>query len=138
MLMNIVIWLVAIPVCMLAFCAYIFRRQGRKDGLVVLLAWLFYVSSIALCILLTPAWREHWGRITAIAGAFALLALPLALTAEKKRPERKRRAYANEAYRCPTCRKTRSQLLAEGKVTVLQGYEQCTDCHADLDCTSTL
>ena len=45
---------------------------------------------------------------------------------------------ANEAYRCPTCHKTRSQLLAEGKITVLQGYEQCTDCHADLDCIPTL
>lgn len=37
------------------------------------------------------------------------------------------------SYICQTCRKTRAQLVKEGKLNLVQGYEQCADCHADLE-----
>ena len=39
---------------------------------------------------------------------------------------------ADNSWLCPKCRKTLGQLLAEGKVINVQGYDQCVDCHADI------
>jgi hypothetical protein len=33
---------------------------------------------------------------------------------------------------CPTCRKKVDELRALGKIRWVQGYQQCTDCHADI------
>ena len=37
------------------------------------------------------------------------------------------------SYICPTCKKTREQLVEENKLNLVQGYEQCADCRADLE-----
>lgn len=36
-------------------------------------------------------------------------------------------------YICPTCKKTRDQLVEENKLHLVQGYDQCGDCWADLE-----
>jgi len=36
-------------------------------------------------------------------------------------------------YICGKCRKSRDQLIEEGKLNLVQGYEQCADCGGDLD-----
>jgi len=36
-------------------------------------------------------------------------------------------------YICGKCRKSREQLIEENKLNLVQGYEQCADCHGDLD-----
>ena len=41
-------------------------------------------------------------------------------------------------YICPTCRKTREHLVEEGKLNLVQGYEQCADCFADLEYESVV
>ncbi len=42
------------------------------------------------------------------------------------------RQKAEKSYLCPTCKKTRGLLRSQGKIIVVQGYEQCADCHADI------
>jgi len=38
----------------------------------------------------------------------------------------------DQSYGCLKCRKTGGQLAQEGKIRVVQGYEQCVDCGGDL------
>jgi hypothetical protein len=39
---------------------------------------------------------------------------------------------ADKSWLCPKCRKTLGQLLSEGKIVNVQGYDQCADCGADI------
>ena len=41
-------------------------------------------------------------------------------------------------YICQKCRKSRAQLAKEGKLNLVQGYEQCADCHSDLEHASVV
>ena len=41
---------------------------------------------------------------------------------------------ADRTWYCPKCNKTLGQLRAKGKIIIVQGYQQCADCHADIDC----
>jgi len=45
------------------------------------------------------------------------------------------RQKADKSWLCPDCKKTRGLLRSQGKITVVQGNEQCADCHADI-CTA--
>jgi hypothetical protein len=42
------------------------------------------------------------------------------------------RQIADKSWLCPTCKKTWGLLRSKGKIIVVQGYEQCADCHADI------
>lgn len=42
------------------------------------------------------------------------------------------------SYMCQKCKKTRAQLVEEGKLNLVQGYEQCADCHGDLEHSSVV
>lgn len=37
------------------------------------------------------------------------------------------------SYICKKCRRTRQQLKEDGRLNLVQGYEQCADCHGDLE-----
>jgi len=37
------------------------------------------------------------------------------------------------SYICPTCKKTRDQLVEEKKLNLVQGYEQCGYCGSDME-----
>jgi len=41
-------------------------------------------------------------------------------------------------YICQTCRKSRAELISENKLNLVQGYEQCADCYADLEYESVV
>ena len=42
------------------------------------------------------------------------------------------------SYMCGKCKKTREQLIEENKLNLVQGYEQCADCHGDLEHQSVI
>jgi hypothetical protein len=54
--------------------------------------------------------------------------LPVFRTAEER---------ADDTWHCGgKCGKTLGQLEFEGNIIVTDGYEQCANCHADIDCAS--
>lgn len=43
---------------------------------------------------------------------------------------------ADMTWHCPTCRRSVGLLRSLGKTTMRDGYLQCVDCFADIDCAS--